>query len=54
MMETWEEESLKISYGKFNCFDSLAPEFETYDTIRELAQNKKGNKTDKTLIVVRF
>ena len=31
----------KLSYGKFNWHDSLAPEFETYETIRELANRKK-------------
>lgn len=30
------------SFGKFNKYDSLAPEFDTYDTILELA-NKKTN-----------
>ena len=54
MMETWEEESLKISYGKFNCFDSLAPEFETYDTIKNLAQSKMvaNMNRDKILIAI--
>ncbi len=33
-----------ISYGKWNVYDSLAPEFETYETIVELAKNKsEGN-----------
>lgn len=33
---------LKVrSYGKFNWYDSLAPEFGTYDTIRALAQKKR-------------
>ena len=31
----------KLSYGKFNWYDSLAPEFETYETIKELAQSKR-------------
>jgi len=30
-----------LSYGKLKNYDSLAPEFETYETIKELAQNKK-------------
>jgi hypothetical protein len=30
-----------LSYGRFNWYDSLAPEFQTYETIKELAQNKK-------------
>jgi len=31
----------KLSYGKFNWYDSLASEFETYETIKDLAQKKK-------------
>ena len=31
----------KFSYGKFNWYDSLAPEFKTYEIIKILAQNKK-------------
>ena len=31
----------KFSYGRYNWYDSLAPEFETYDAIKELAQKKK-------------
>lgn len=30
----------RLSYGKYDWYDSLAPEFETYDTIKELAQKK--------------
>jgi len=30
----------KLSYNKFNWYDSLAPEFQTYETIKELASNK--------------
>ncbi|MCD6410948.1 MAG: hypothetical protein J7L20_00765 [Thermoplasmata archaeon] len=30
-----------LSYGKSRCYDSLAPEFQTYDTIVELAKNRK-------------
>ena len=30
-----------LSYGKSRCYDSLAPEFQTYGTIVELAKNKK-------------
>ena len=30
-----------LSFGKFKVYDSLAPEFETYETIKELAQKKK-------------
>ena len=30
-----------LSFGKFKVYDALAPEFETYETIKELAQSKK-------------
>ena len=30
-----------LSYGWLNLYDSQAPEFQTYDTIKELAQSKK-------------
>ncbi|MCK4225262.1 hypothetical protein KAX29_00020 [candidate division WOR-3 bacterium] len=33
-----------LSYGKYDWYDSLAPEFQTYDTIKELAQNKSKSK----------
>jgi len=34
----------RLSYGRFNWYDSPAPEFQTYETIKELAENKsKGN-----------
>ena len=29
-----------LSFGKSRCYDSLAPEFQTYETIKELAQEK--------------
>ena len=33
-----------LSFGKFNVYDALASEFETYETIKELAQSKvEGN-----------
>lgn len=37
-----------LSYGQFKAYDSLAPEFDTYETIKSLAQEKtKGiNKID--------
>jgi len=31
-----------LSFGKFNVYDSLAPEFDTYNTIKNLAQSKYG------------
>jgi len=31
----------KLSYGKFNWYDALAPEFETYETMRDLAKSKR-------------
>ncbi len=34
------KEVKKLSYGKYNWYDALAPEFNTYETIKELAQNK--------------
>ena len=30
----------KLSYGKYDWYDSLAPEFDTYETIKELANEK--------------
>jgi len=32
----------KLSYGKFNWYDALAPEFDTYETIKQLAKSKRG------------
>ena len=32
----------KLSYGRFNWYDFLAPEFETYEMIKKLAQSKKA------------
>jgi hypothetical protein len=37
---TFPQTSARLSFGKFGTYDSLAPEFQTYDTIKELAQNK--------------
>ncbi len=38
-----KENVSKLCYGKFNWYDSLAPEFDTYETIKKLAQsNNKG------------
>ena len=31
----------KLSFGKYTVYDALAPEFQTYETIKELAQGKK-------------
>ncbi len=31
----------RLSYGKYDWYDSLAPEFQTYETIKELAQKKR-------------
>ncbi|OQX55881.1 MAG: hypothetical protein B5M53_03630 [Candidatus Cloacimonas sp. 4484_209] len=33
-----------LSFGKFKVYDSLAPEFEIYETIKNLAQNKYGDE----------
>ena len=35
------EITTKLAFGKYRNYDSLAPEFDTYETIKELAQNKK-------------
>ncbi len=35
-------EATKLSYGKGKTYDSLAPEFDTYETIKELAEKKAG------------
>ncbi len=35
------ELTTRLAFGKFRTYDSLAPEFETYETIKELAQDKK-------------
>ena len=42
----------KLSYGKFNWYDSLAPEFQTFETIKELAQNKRAKKSDLSKVKV--
>lgn len=34
------EITTKLAFGKYRIYDSLAPEFETYETIKELAQKK--------------
>ncbi|RLG71235.1 MAG: hypothetical protein DRO11_04895 [Methanobacteriota archaeon] len=36
-----------LSFGKFKIYDSLAPEFQTYETIKELAQKKAETKPAK-------
>ena len=33
-----------LSFGKLKTYDSLAPEFQTYETIKKLAQKKKGKR----------
>ena len=38
---TFPLSSRRLSYGKYNIYDSLAPEFGTFDTIKELALKKK-------------
>lgn len=35
------EITTKLSFGKHRIYDSLAPEFQTYETIKELAKSKK-------------
>jgi len=36
----------KLSYGRFNWYDALAPEFDTYKTIKNLAQSKYGGENE--------
>ena len=36
-----------LSFGKFKVYDALAPEFETYETIKELAQKKYGGEHEQ-------
>jgi len=45
MMGPWKEEEKRVlSFGSFGSYDALAPEFETYETIKGLAQNKQGGE----------
>jgi len=37
------EVTTKLSFGKDRIYDSLAPEFQTYETIKELSRNKSRN-----------
>lgn len=37
---TFPQSSKRLSFGKYGIYDSLAPEFQTYGTIKVLAQNK--------------
>lgn len=37
----WGDAKMR-AFGKFTKYDSLAPEFDTFGTIKELAQSKKG------------
>jgi hypothetical protein len=37
---TFPQTSERLSFGKYGVYDSIVPEFQTYETIRELAQNK--------------
>lgn len=36
----------KLSYGRFNWYDALAPEFDTYKIIKKLTQNKYGGENE--------
>jgi len=41
----WMGTSAKVlSFGRFKVYDALAPEFQTYETIKELAQKKYGGE----------
>ena len=37
---TFPRNSARLSFGKYGIYDSIAPEFGTYDTIKKLAQEK--------------
>ncbi|HTY52665.1 MAG TPA: hypothetical protein VMB35_05680 [Methanomicrobiales archaeon] len=37
---TFPMNSARLSYGRYNVYDSLAPEFDTFGTIQDLAQKK--------------
>ncbi|MFH1157739.1 MAG: hypothetical protein V1721_02470 [Pseudomonadota bacterium] len=37
------------AFGKFNKYDALAPEFDTFDTIKELAQNRVKRETHEAV-----
>jgi hypothetical protein len=37
---TFPMSSKSLAFGKYNVYDSLAPQFETYDTIKNLAKKK--------------
>jgi len=39
----------KLAFGKFNIYDSLAPEFQTYGAIKKLAQKKSKTKASLTI-----
>jgi hypothetical protein len=37
-------DATKLAFGKYRKYDALAPEFQTYETIKELALKKKSKK----------
>jgi len=37
-------DATKLSFGRSYKYDGLAPEFETYDTIQELAEARWGSE----------
>jgi hypothetical protein len=39
---TFPPKSSQLAFGKYNVYDSLAPEFGTYNTIKDLARKKSG------------
>lgn len=43
-MVVQQTSATKLAYGTLNWYDSLAPEFQTYETIKQLAQNKSNKK----------
>ncbi len=45
----WMGQDAKVlSYGQFKVYDSLAPEFDTYETIKELSLIKAGEHLNKS------
>jgi hypothetical protein len=40
---TFPTTATNLAFGKYNVYDSLAPEFGTYGTIKNLSLKKSGN-----------
>jgi len=39
-----EQDAKILSFGKLKTYDALAPEFQTYETIKKLAKSKKKER----------